>query len=89
VLYILDRESLLTTSVSEKLRKLVNKLSTLNTYRSGKGLLNDSVAYLLSKVTAPKMIAIMLIAFLGPISIFYLLSFGLIVVSFRYWYTLI
>jgi hypothetical protein len=89
VSHVLDRESPLTTSALEKLRKLVDELSALNTHRSGKEPLYESVAYLPSKVTAPKMTAVILIALLGPISMFCLLSFGLIAFSFTYWYTLI
>ncbi|CAI7584310.1 unnamed protein product, partial [Penicillium glandicola] len=92
VSYMFDRESPLTTSVSEKLRELVDKLSAPNTQTSGNGPSHDSVAYLPSKVTAPKSTAAFSMALLGPIStisMFCLLSFGLITVSFTYWYTLI
>lgn len=86
---VLNRESLLTMSASEKLRKFLEKLSAPNTRGSEKGPSNDSVAYLPSKVTVPKMTAIISIDLLRPIPIFCLLSFGLIAVLLNYWYTLI
>ncbi|KAJ5962621.1 hypothetical protein N7501_007562 [Penicillium viridicatum] len=89
VSYMLDRKSPLTSSAPEKLRELVDKLSAPNTHRSGNGPSHDSVACLPSKVTTPKSTAAILTALLGPISMYCLLSFGLIAVSFTYWYTLI
>ncbi|CAG8215998.1 unnamed protein product [Penicillium olsonii] len=87
VSHVLGRESLLTTTTSEKFRILAEKLSAPNTHGSGKGPPNDSVAYLPSRVTAPKMTARVPMAFLDPSSIFCLILFGLIAFSFRYWYT--
>jgi ankyrin repeat protein len=89
VSHVLDRESPLTTSAPEKLKKLIDGLSAPNTHGSVKGPVHDSVAYLSSRVTVPKMTVVTSMALLGPVSMFCLLSFGLIAVSFTYWYTLI
>ncbi|CAI7647155.1 unnamed protein product [Penicillium bialowiezense] len=86
----IDQESPLLSSVSEKLKELVDKFSEPNIHRSGNGPAHDSVAYLPSTVTATtKSTAAISMALLGPISMFCLLSFGLIAASFTYWYTLI
>lgn len=78
VSHVLDRESLLSTSAPENLKKLVEKHSAPKTHGSGKRPPNDYVAYLPMKLTAPKMTGRVSMAFLGPISIFCLILFGLI-----------
>ncbi|KAJ5778584.1 hypothetical protein N7520_001830 [Penicillium odoratum] len=73
---VLDQESPLPTSVSEELRKYIDKFSAPSSHGSGNRSSKDSLALWLSKITAPEERTLIPMA-LGPISVISLLLLGL------------